>query len=92
VNDAAAPLNASTAKKKKRKPLLRSSDTSGDPPTITVALHLSKLAKQRLRRTGKVAMTARITFAPQGGLANTQTAKLKIKGRRSSRRGSARPP
>jgi hypothetical protein len=35
-----------------------------------------------LRGTGKVAVRARITFAPQGGLANTQTAKLKIKGKK----------
>jgi Kelch motif/Galactose oxidase, central domain len=79
VSDAAARLNALMAKKKKRRLLLRSSDTSGDPPTITVALHLSKLAKQRLRRTDRVAVRARITFAPQGGLATTRTAKLKIK-------------
>ena len=80
VSDAAARLNTSAVKKKKkRRLLLKSSDTSGDPPTITAALHLSKLAKQRLRRTGRVAVRARITFAPQGGLANTQTAKLKIK-------------
>jgi hypothetical protein len=78
VSDPAARLNASAAKKKRRL-LLKSSDSSGDPPTITARLHLSKLAKQRLRRTGKVAVRARITFAPQGGLANTQTAKLKIR-------------
>jgi hypothetical protein len=82
VSDAGARLSASAAKKRKRRLLLRSSETSGDPPTITVALHLSKLAKQRLRRTGRVAVRARITFAPQGGLAKTQTAKLKIKGRK----------
>jgi hypothetical protein len=80
VGDAAARLNASAARKKKRRLLLRSSDASGDPPTITVPLRLSKLAKQRLRRAGKVTVRARITFAPQGGLANTQTAKLKVKG------------
>jgi Kelch motif len=78
VSDAAAHLNASAAKKK-RKPLLRSSDASGDPPTITLQLHLSKLAKQKLRQKGKVRLRARITFAPQGGLANKQTAKLKLK-------------
>jgi hypothetical protein len=81
ASDAAAPLNASTAKKKRRL-LLKSSDASGDPPTITVPLHLSKLAKQRLRRMGKVAVRARITFAPRGGLANTQTAKLKVKNKK----------
>jgi hypothetical protein len=80
VNDAAAPLNASSAKKKKRKLLLRPSDASGDPPTITVPLHLSKLAKQKLRRKGKLTLRTRITFAPQGGLAKTETAKLRVKG------------
>jgi hypothetical protein len=82
VSDAAARLNVSAAKKKKRRLLLKSSDGSGDPPTIAVPLHLSKLAKQRLRRTGKVAMRVRIDFAPQGGVATTQTARLKIKGRK----------
>jgi hypothetical protein len=82
VSDAGAQLSASAAKKRKRRLLLKSSDGSGDPPTITVPLHLSKLAKQRLRRTGKVAMRARIEFAPQGGVANTQTARLKIKVRK----------
>jgi hypothetical protein len=80
VGDAAAPLNASATKKKKRKLLLKQADASGDPPTITVSLRLSKFAKQRLRRKGKVTVRARITFAPQGGLARTQTAKLKVKG------------
>jgi hypothetical protein len=80
VSDATAPLNASRAKKRKRKLLLKSSDASGDPPAITVRLRLSKLAKQRLRRTGKVTVRTRITFAPQGGLANKQTAKLRIRG------------
>jgi hypothetical protein len=73
-------VSDAAARKKKRKLLLKSSDASGDPPTITMRLHLSKLAKQRLRRKGKVTVRARITFAPQGGLANTQTAKLKVKG------------
>ena len=81
VSDAAALLNKKAAKNKKRRLLLKSSATSGDPPTITVALRLSKLAKQRLRRKGRVAVRARITFAPQGGLPNTQTAKLKIRGK-----------
>jgi hypothetical protein len=82
VSDVAARLNASTAKKPKRRLLVKPSGASGDPPTITVALHLSKLARERLRRTGKVAVRASIMFAPQGGLGNTQTAKLKIKGKK----------
>ena len=81
VSDAASPLGVS-AKRKRRRLLLKPSSAAGDPPTITVPLRLSKLAKQRLRRKGKVKARARITFAPVGGLANTQTAKLKIKRRR----------
>ncbi len=81
VSDAASSLNASVAKKKRRL-LLKPSSASGDPPTIAVALRLSKLAKQRLRQRGKVKVRTRITFTPQGGLANTQTAKLKIKGKK----------
>ena len=82
VSDAASPLGASAAKKKKRKPLLKQSSGAGDPPTITVSLRLSKLAKQKLRRKGKVTVNARITFAPQGGLASTRTKKLKIRGKK----------
>jgi hypothetical protein len=80
--DAKAPLSASTAKKKKRILLLKPSGGSGNPPTISVPLHLTKTAKQKLRQKGKVTVKARITFTPsQGGLPNTQTAKLKIKGK-----------
>ena len=86
VSDAAAPLSASAAKKKKRKPLLKPSTASGGPPTITVPLRLTKAAKSKLKKKGKVKVRARITYTPQGlpgtqTLANTQTAKLKIKGK-----------
>jgi Kelch motif/Galactose oxidase, central domain len=92
VSDAAARVTASAAKKKRRL-LLKSSAASGDPPTITMALRLSKLAKQRLRRKGMVAVRARISFAPQGGLANARTAKLKIKGakRKAPRQACGHP-
>jgi hypothetical protein len=80
VADAAAPLSAVTSKKK-RKLLLKPSSASGNPPTISVPLHLSKLAKQKLRQKGKVTLKARVTFTPTGGTAATQTAKLKIKGK-----------
>ena len=81
VSDAASSLSASAAKKK-RQLLLKPSSASGDPPTITVALRLAKPAKQKLRQTGKVKVRARITFAPQGGLARTQVAKLRIKSKK----------
>jgi hypothetical protein len=86
VSDTASPLSASAAKNKKRKPLLKQSTGAGDPPTITVSLRLSKLAEQKLRRKGRVTVNARITFAPRGGLASTQTANLKIKGKKQKGR------
>jgi hypothetical protein len=77
VVDAASPLSASAAKKKRRR--LKPSSGTGDPPKITVPLRLTKVAKSRLKKKGKVTVRARITFTPQGGLVNTQKAKLKIK-------------
>jgi hypothetical protein len=79
VSDAASKLSAAAAKK--RRLSLKPSSGSGDPPKITVKLHLTKTAKRSLRQKGKVAVSARITFTPQGGLANTRTAKLKIQGK-----------
>jgi Kelch motif len=87
VSDAAAPLSASAATKK-RKLRLRPSSASGDPPTIVVRLRLTKPAKAQLKKKGKVKVKARITFTPQGGLANTQTAKLRLKSKkRRSKKG-----
>lgn len=78
VSDAAAPLSAS-ADKKKRRTYLKPSSASGNPPTISVPLLLTKLAKQKLRQTGKLRLNARISFTPQRGTASTQTAKLKLR-------------
>jgi hypothetical protein len=78
VADKASSHRAS-AGKKKRKTLLKPSSASGDPPSITVPLKLSKKARKKLKQTGKVKVKARIVFTPQGGVANTRTAKLKIK-------------
>jgi Kelch motif len=69
---------ASARKRKKRSPL-RPSSASGGPGTIAVPLRLGKAAKGKLRRKGKVRVRATITFSPQGGLANSQTAKLRIR-------------
>ena len=81
VADAAAPLSAS-ASKKKRRLLLNPSGGSGNPPTISVPLRLTKLAKQELRQNGKLTVKARISFVPgPAGLPNTQTVKLRIKGK-----------
>ncbi|HEX5821330.1 MAG TPA: hypothetical protein VFY30_06155 [Solirubrobacterales bacterium] len=87
VSDAASPLGVSAAKKKKRRSrlLLNPSSGSGDPPTISVPLSLSKLARKKMKTKGKVTVSARITFTPDGGLANTQTAALRIKGKKKRR-------
>jgi hypothetical protein len=87
VSDAGVGHRASATKGKRHKPLLRSSVASGDPPTLAVALRLSKPAKQRLRRRGRLTASARITFAPLGGLAAVKTAKLKFKGGKRAGRG-----
>jgi len=81
LSDAKAPLSA-VASRKKRKLLLKPSSASGGPQTIIVPLRLTKLAKAKLRRRVKLSERARITFKPQGGIANTQTAKLKIAGKK----------
>lgn len=84
VADAKAPL-AATAKKKKRRLMLKASSGSGGPPTITVALRLTKLAKQTLRRKGKLTAKSRVTFTPNRGLGRTQALKLKIKGKKKKK-------
>jgi hypothetical protein len=61
---------------------LKASSGSGGPPTITVALRLTKLAKQKLRQKGKLALKSRITFTPNRGIPNTKKIKLKIKGKK----------
>jgi Kelch motif len=87
VADAASPRRATTAKKKKkRRPGLQPSSGAGDPPTIVLGLRLNKVAKQKLKRRGKVVVKAKITFAPQGGLANTQTANLRIVQKKKKRK------
>ena len=81
VADAKAPLAASAAKKK-RKLLLNASSGSGGPPTISVQLRLTKLAKQKLRQKGKVTVNARITFTPNRGIPKTVTQKLQVKSKK----------
>jgi hypothetical protein len=87
VADAKAPLSATEAKKKKkkRKLFLKASSGSGAPPTITLALRLTKLAKQKLRQKGKLGLKARITFTPNRGIPNTKNMKLKVKGKKRKR-------
>jgi uncharacterized protein YggU (UPF0235/DUF167 family) len=55
---------------------------TGNAPKIYLPLRLTKHAKRKLRATGKVKVKARITFTPQRGKANTQTAKLKVEGKK----------
>jgi hypothetical protein len=88
VADAATPLAASAAKKKKKRgPLLKPSSAAGGPPTISVPLLLTKSAKRKLRQKGKLTVNARITFTPEApGVAKTQSATLKIKGKKKKKR------
>lgn len=67
------------AKKPKRKALLRPASADGGPGTIEVPLLLTKAAKSRLKRSGKVKLPAQISFSPIGGLTASQTATLKLK-------------
>jgi hypothetical protein len=76
---------SSRASTKRPRQLLKPSSASGGPPRIVVRLRLSKAAKQQLRRRGRVKIRAQITFSPDGGLPNTKTAMLKIKGRKHRR-------
>ena len=55
--------------------------TSSESLQAAVSIY-GKLAKQKLRQKGKVTVNARITFTPNGGTASSQTAKLKIKGKK----------
>ena len=92
VNDPATPLSASQAKKKKKKkkvkpgPLVSASSASGDPPTITVPLTLTNFANSILKKKGRVTVNVRISFTPQGGLANSQTATLQIQGKKPKKK------
>jgi hypothetical protein len=78
VTDAGAQARMSGAFAAAKK-LLKPSSASGGPGTIKVRLKLTKAAKQKLRRKGKVKVNARITFTPNGGTANSKTAKLKVR-------------
>ncbi|MGA9373026.1 MAG: hypothetical protein WBV53_14345, partial [Solirubrobacterales bacterium] len=69
-----------------RKLKLRPTSAVGGPGTIKLRLRLTKHAKRKLRRTGKLKVRARITFTPQGGLANTRTIKLKIRSKHHTHR------
>lgn len=60
--------------------LLKASSAGGGPPKIVVQLKLTGKAKQMLARQGKLKVKTRITFTPDGGVARTKTATLKIKG------------
>ena len=83
VADSKAPLSASESKKKKKKNrFLKGSSGAGSAPTIKVPLRLTKFAKQKLRRKGKLGLKARITFTPDRGIPSTRNVKLKVKGKK----------
>jgi len=74
---AAASGKAIAAKAKRR--LKPSSARAAGPGQVVVTLRLTKLAKKILRQKGKVRVRPAITFTPDGGSPNTQTASLKIR-------------
>jgi len=78
VTDGGAQASTSGAFAAAKK-LLKPSRASGGPGKIEVRLKLTKAAQQQLRRKGKVTVNARITFTPNGGSPNSQTAKLKVR-------------
>ena len=88
VSDAGAPLRATDAKRRRKKSrlLLSPSSASGDPPTISVPLSLTRLARGTLKKKGKVVIATRITFAPQGGVPGTQRATLTISGKKRKKK------
>ena len=63
----------------KKRGLKPSSATATDAGTVKVILKLTKMAKKKLKAKRKVKLSAAITFTPNGGIANTKTAKLKLK-------------
>ena len=69
----------SHAAKRAAKKLLKPSSASGGPGAIRVTLKLTKTGKRMLKQRGKVKVKARITFTPDGGTANSQVKKLKLK-------------
>lgn len=74
----AAGANAIAAGRRR----LKTSSTTGGPGAIEVRLRLTKAAKRKLRRRGKIRLNGRIAFTPNGGTANTQTSRLKIRRKR----------
>ncbi len=77
LTDAAGRTSVgATAAKVKRS--LKPSSASGGPGKITVLLRLTKAAAKKLRLVGKLKVRPAITFTPNGGVPNTQTAKLRL--------------
>jgi hypothetical protein len=82
VRDVADPSARHPRAAAGRQLLKPSSATTTGPGTVRLKLRLTKLAREKLRRKGKVRPNAAITYAPTGGTPNTQTAKLKVKMKR----------
>jgi hypothetical protein len=86
VTDSAARVLSGAAfeAKKKRKLRLKPASASGGRGTISVPLALTKGAEKALKEKGSLKVNARITFTPTGGLANSQTAVLNLKGKKAT--------
>ena len=79
VRDATAAGAARTRTAASKDRLKPSSATASGPGPATVALRLTKRAKQKLTQKGKLKVKAGITFTPTGGTANQKPATLRFK-------------
>lgn len=72
---------AVTARKKKRgKRKLRPSSATGGPGIVRVRLRLTRAAKRKLKRRGKLGVGAVVAFTPNGGATNSQVSRLRLRG------------
>jgi WD40 repeat protein len=66
---------ATTAKKKKKPKLVKTSSKHGGPGTIVVKIKLTKQGNAKLRQKGK--LKVRVVYTPDGGVAATKKLKLR---------------
>jgi Chlamydia polymorphic membrane protein (Chlamydia_PMP) repeat len=79
ITDTAASSSSARAFAAKAKALLKPVALRGGPGPATAILALTKRAKSKLRRVGKLKLRAAITFTPTGGLPASKAAKLKLR-------------
>jgi large repetitive protein len=80
----ASGRGVTVAARRKRPRLLKPSSASGGPGTIRVPLRLTAFARRTLKARHRLKVAAKVTFAPDGGTAASQTVNLTV--RRTKRR------